>query len=54
MRFIGARASDWRPGRSDVRPALWIGGIIVALAFYVAVSAIVGHLVVGNGAPYLS
>ena len=54
MHIIGARASDWRPARRDVKPALWIGGVIGALVFYVAVSAAIGHLIVGNGAPYLS
>ncbi len=54
MRIIGARTSDWRPGRPDVRPGLWIGGIVAALVFYVAISALVGHLIVGNGSPYLS
>ncbi len=54
MRLIGARASDWRADRPDVRPGAWIGGIIAAVVFYVAISALVGHLIVGNGSPYLS
>jgi hypothetical protein len=54
MRIIGARASDWRAGRPDVRPGVWIGAIFVALTFYVVVAGLVGWLIVGNGAPYLS
>lgn len=54
MSIIGARKDDWRPDRSDVRPAYWIGGFIVAALFYFAVADFVGHLINGNGSPYLS
>jgi hypothetical protein len=54
MSIIGARKDDWRPGRSDVKPAYWIGGFIAAVVFYIAVAAIVGHIINGNGSPYLS
>ncbi len=54
MSIFGARPDDWRPGRSDVKPALWIGGIIAAAAFYVAVAGLVGTLINGNGSPFLS
>jgi hypothetical protein len=54
MSIIGARKDDWRPGRSDVKPAYWIGGFIVAALLYFAVADFVGHLINGNGSPYLS
>ena len=54
MSIIGARKDDWRPGRRDVHLGWWIGGFVGAVIFYYAVAAIVGHLVNGNGSPYLS
>jgi hypothetical protein len=54
MRFIGARADDWRPDRSDVKPGLWIGGFIIAVLFYIALIGFVASLINGNGSPYLS
>lgn len=54
MSIIGARKDDWRPGRPDVHLAWWIGGFVGAAILYLAVAAIVGHLVNGNGSPYLS
>jgi hypothetical protein len=54
MRIIGARASDWRPGRPDVKLSQWIGGFVVAAVFYVAIAAAMGHLINGDGSPFLS
>jgi hypothetical protein len=54
MSIIGARKDDWIPGRSDVKPAYWIGGFIVAGLLYFAVSELAGYLINGNGSPYLS
>jgi hypothetical protein len=54
MSIIGARKDDWRPDRADVKPAYWIGGFIVAALLYFAVADFVGHLINGNGSPYLS
>jgi len=54
MKLIGARADDWRPGRPDVHPAAWIGGIIAAVIFYYVIAAIIGHVINGNGSPFLS
>ena len=54
MKLIGARADDWRPGRPDVHPAAWIGGFIAALIFYYVIAAIIGHVINGNGSPFLS
>ena len=54
MSIIGARKDDWRPDRSDVKPAWWIVGFIGAVALYLVVAAFAGYLVNGDGAPYLS
>ena len=54
MSIIGARRDDWRPGRPDVKPGYWIGGFIGAVVLYFAVAEFVGHLINGNGSPYLS
>jgi hypothetical protein len=54
MRYFGARADDWRPGNPNVRPAAWIGGFIGAVLLYLIVAAIIGHIVNGNGSPFLS
>jgi hypothetical protein len=54
MSIIGARKDDWRPDRPDVRPAYWIGGFIGAALLYFAVAVFVGHLINGDGSPFLS
>jgi len=54
MSIIGARKDDWVPDRPDVRPAHWIAGFIGAALLYFAIAELVGHLINGNGAPYLS
>ncbi len=54
MSIIGARGDDWRPGRPDVHPGWWIGGIIGALVFYLVVAGIIGTIVNGNGSPLVS
>jgi hypothetical protein len=54
MQNIGARSDDWRPGNPNVNPAAWIGGIVGAVVFYLVVAAIIGHIVNGNGSPFLS
>ncbi len=54
MSIIGAQKDDWRPGRSDVKPAWWIGGFIGAAVLYFAVAVLVGNFINGNGSPYLS
>jgi hypothetical protein len=54
MNIIGARGDDWRPDRPDLHPIWWIGGIIGAVVFYIAVAAIIGSIVNGNGSPYLN
>ena len=54
MSIIGARKDDWRPGRPDVHPAWWIVGFIGAAILYFAVAELAGHLMNGDGSPYLS
>jgi len=54
MSIIGASGNDWHPGRPDVHPGWWIGGIIAAIVFYIAVAAIIGNIINGNGSPFLS
>jgi hypothetical protein len=54
MGIIGARADDWRSDNAYVKPGLWIAAFVGAVVFYLAVAAIVGHIVNGNGSPFLS
>ena len=53
MGIFGARADDWHPDNAYVKPAAWIAAFVGAVVFYFAVAAIVGHIVNGNGSPYL-
>jgi hypothetical protein len=50
---IRARADDWHSGNPNVRPALWFGMLIGALAVGIAAAALAGSLVNGNGSPFL-
>jgi hypothetical protein len=54
MNIIGARGGDWRPDRRDIHPLWWLCGIIGAVIFYIAVAAIIGSILNGNGSPFLS
>jgi hypothetical protein len=54
MQNIGARADDLRSGNPNVNPIAWIGGFVGAVVFYLIVAAIIGHIVNGNGSPFLS
>ncbi len=54
MSIIGARKDDWRPDRPDVRPGWWFLGFIGAAVLYFAVADLAGHLINGNGSPFLS
>ena len=53
MSIIHARRDDWIPNNPRIRVGGWIGAIIAVGVIYVAVAAVVGHLLVGNGSPYL-
>ena len=53
MSIIHASRDDWIPQNPQIRVSVWIGGFIVAAVSYVAVAAIIGHLLNGDGSPYL-
>jgi hypothetical protein len=53
MSIIRARRDDWIPENPRIRVSLWIGAVLAAAVLYVAVAAIIGHLLNGNGSPYL-
>jgi hypothetical protein len=53
MSIIRARRDDWIPENPRIRVSLWIGAAVAAAVLYVAVAAIIGHLLNGNGSPYL-
>jgi len=53
MSIIRARRDDWVPNNPRIRVGTWIGGILVVAAIYVAVAGMIGHLVNGNGSPFL-
>jgi hypothetical protein len=53
MALIHARADDWRPANPRISVGGWIGAIVVAVVLYIAVAAVLGHFIVGNGAPFL-
>jgi hypothetical protein len=53
MGIFGARADDWHSDNAYVKPGLWIAGFVGAVVFYLAVAAIIGHIVNGNGSPFL-
>ena len=45
-----------RVGSEGQRPSAagyWIAGLVAVAAIYVAVAAIIGHFLDGNGSPYL-
>jgi hypothetical protein len=54
MSTIGARASDWHSGNPRVKPALWLAAFAGAFILSVAVAALIGGLVNGDGSPFLS
>ena len=53
MSIIHARRDDWIPQNPRIRVGRWIGAFVVMAVVYIAVAAIVGHLLNGNGSPYL-
>jgi hypothetical protein len=53
MSIIGARKDDWRADRPDVHPGWWIGAFIGAAVLYIVVAGFIGHLMNGNGSPFL-
>ena len=53
MRIIRACAEDWVPNNPRIHVAGWIGAMIAVAAVYIAVAAVIGHLINGNGSPFL-
>jgi hypothetical protein len=54
MALINARASDWRPGNPNIRPAVWLLPVILTGLVMVAIVALAGSLANGDGSPFLS
>jgi succinate-acetate transporter protein len=54
MSIVRARREDWVPNNPRIHVAGWIGGFIAVAAVYIAVAAIIGHFINGNGAPFLN
>jgi hypothetical protein len=53
MSIIHARRDDWIPHNPRIRVGSWIGAIIAVGVIYIVAAAVIGHLIVGNGSPYL-
>lgn len=53
MSIIRARSDDWVPANPRIRVGGWIGAFIVATVIYLAVAAALGHIINGNGSPFL-
>ena len=53
MSIIRAHRDDWIPQNPRIRVGSWIAGFVVVAAIYIAVAAIIGHVLNGNGSPYL-
>ncbi len=54
MRIIHARRDDWVPSNPRIHPASWLAAFALAVAMYVVTAIAIGHLLNGNGAPFLS
>jgi len=53
MSIIHARRDDWIPNNPRISVGGWIGAIVAVAVLYVAAAAIIGHLINGNGSPFL-
>ena len=53
MSIIRARAVDWVPNNPRIHVAGWIGAFVAVAAIYIAVAAIIGHIINGNGSPFV-
>jgi|1185.fasta_scaffold40093_2 hypothetical protein len=51
---IRASANDWHPDNPQVRPGMWIGGILGMALLAIAIMAVVGAFLNGDGSPFLS
>jgi hypothetical protein len=54
MAVIHARTDDWRPANPRISVGGWIGAFVIVGALYIAAAALLGHLIVGDGSPYLN
>ena len=54
MQLIRARSADWRPNNPRISVGGWIGAFVMMAVLYVVAAAVIGHLVSGIGAPFLS
>jgi hypothetical protein len=52
--MIRARRDDWVPNNPQIRAGGWIGAFVAVAVVYFAVAALIGHLINGNGSPFLS
>jgi succinate-acetate transporter protein len=53
MRIIRARRDDWVPNNPRIHVGGWIGAFFVVAAIYIAIAALIGHFINGNGSPFL-
>jgi len=53
MRIIRACAQDWRPNNPRIHVGGWIGAFLAVAVIYVAIAAVIGHAINGNGSPFL-
>ena len=53
MRIIHARADDWVPNNPRIRVGSWVGGFIAVAIIYIAMAAVIGQFINGNGSPFL-
>ena len=53
MSIIRARIEDWVPNNPRIHIGGWIGAFIAVAAIYIAVAAIIGHIINGNGSPFV-
>ena len=54
MSIVRARSEDWVPNNPGIHVAGWIGAFIAVGAIYIAVAAVIGHFINGDGAPFLN
>jgi hypothetical protein len=53
MRFIGARASDWRPGNPNIRLGPWLGLFAGAVIVYLVLVGLTGSFFNSDGTAFL-
>jgi hypothetical protein len=50
---LRARASDWHSDNPKVSVRAWLGALLGAVVLYIAVAALIGSYVNGDGSPFL-